>query len=117
MDQFLDGSWIIIARSDLPNCSVKALEDYRTASQIDPSEDLPLVRTLVNPRSKQKVRSHGISYTRAGELVKDPSRELADVSKIKISIHSLRAGGATSAANAGVPDRLFKRHGLGQRKH
>ena len=28
-----------------------------------------------------------------------------------ISTHSLRSGGATAAANAGVPDRLFKRHG------
>ena len=26
-------------------------------------------------------------------------------------LHSLRAGGVTAAANAGVPDRLFKRHG------
>ena len=26
-------------------------------------------------------------------------------------LHSLRSGGATAAANAGVPDRLFKRHG------
>ena len=26
-------------------------------------------------------------------------------------VHSLRAGGATAAANAGVPDRVFKRHG------
>ena len=26
-------------------------------------------------------------------------------------MHSFRAGGATAAANAGVPDRLFKRHG------
>ena len=26
-------------------------------------------------------------------------------------LHSLRSGGATVAANAGVPDRLFKRHG------
>ena len=26
-------------------------------------------------------------------------------------MHSLRAGGATTAANAGVPDRLFKWHG------
>ena len=25
--------------------------------------------------------------------------------------HSLRSGGASAAANAGVPDRLFKRHG------
>ena len=29
----------------------------------------------------------------------------------QFGLHSLRAGGATAAANAGVPDRLFKRHG------
>ena len=28
-----------------------------------------------------------------------------------IFTHSLRSGGATAAANAGIPDRLFKRHG------
>ena len=28
-----------------------------------------------------------------------------------IGTHSLRGGGATAAANAGVPDRLFKRYG------
>ena len=28
-----------------------------------------------------------------------------------IGRHSLRSGGATAAANAGVPNRLFKRHG------
>ena len=26
-------------------------------------------------------------------------------------LHNLRSGGATAAANAGVPDRLFERHG------
>jgi len=26
-------------------------------------------------------------------------------------LHSLRSGGATAAANRGIPDRLFKRHG------
>ena len=55
------------------------------------------------------VRGQGISYTRARELVKDAFRGLTGVSKL--SVHSLRAAGATSAANAGTPDRLFKRHG------
>ena len=48
------------------------------------------------------VRRQGISYTRAPELVKDAFRGLTDASKL--SVHSLRAGGATSAANAGIPD-------------
>ena len=29
----------------------------------------------------------------------------------QFGLHSLRSGGATAAANAGIPDRLFKRHG------
>ena len=29
----------------------------------------------------------------------------------QFGLHSLRSGGATAAAQAGVPDRLFKRHG------
>ncbi|PFX32700.1 Integrase/recombinase xerD-like [Stylophora pistillata] len=108
-DQFRDGAWIVIARSDLPTCPVKALEEYVSAAQIDLSEELPLFRPLTSPRSKAMVRSQGISYSRARELVKDAFRGLTDVSKL--SVHSLRAGGATSAANAGIPDRLFKRHG------
>ena len=51
----------------------------------------------------------GISYTRARELITDVFRDITDVSKI--SVHSLTAGGATFATNAGIADRLFKRHG------
>ena len=108
-DQFRDGAWIVIARTDLPTCLVKALEDYISAAQINLSEDLSLFRALATPRSKEKVRSQGISYTRARELIKDAFRDIKDVSKI--SVHSLRAGGATSAANANIIDGLFKRHG------
>ena len=31
-DQFRDGAWIVIARTDLPTCPVKALEDYISAT-------------------------------------------------------------------------------------
>ena len=72
-------------------------------AQIDLSEDLPLFRALATPWSKEKVRSQGISYTR---VEKDAFRGLRDVSKI--GVHNLGDGGATSAANAGIPDRLLK---------
>ena len=107
-DQFRDGEWIDIARLGLPTCPVKALEEFISAAQIDLSEDLPLFIALAT-RSKEMIRSQGISYTSAYELVKDALRGLADVSKF--SLHSLGAGGATSSANARIPDRLFKRHG------
>ena len=31
--------------------------------------------------------------------------------ELNLGLHSLRSGGATSAANAGVNDRCWKRHG------
>ena len=34
-DQFRDWAWIVIARSDLPSCPVKALEEFISAAQID----------------------------------------------------------------------------------
>ena len=34
---------------------------------------------------------------------------MSDISRY--GLHGLRAGGASAAANHGVPDRLFKRHG------
>ena len=39
------------------------------------------------------------------EAVKDFVRNIS-----AIGTHTLRRGGATAAANAGLPDRLFKRH-------
>ena len=100
----------IIARTDLPTCPVNALEDYISVAQINLSEDLPLFRVLATPRSKEKLGNQGNSYRRARELIKNVFRDITDVSKI--SVHSLRAGRASSAANAGIADRLFKRHGL-----
>ena len=81
-DQFRDGAWIVIARTDLPTCLVKALEDYISAAQINLSEDLSLFRALATPRSKEKVRSQGISYTRARELIKDAFRDIKDVRRL-----------------------------------
>ena len=66
----------------------------------------------MSPRCTSKVRRQGLSYRRAREIVKDAFKDITDVSCI--SLHSLRAGGATATANAGIADRLFKRHGRGQ---
>ena len=88
---------------------MKALERYLAAAEISPEEELPPFRALAAPGQSSKVRSQGISYTRARELVKEAFNGITDTSNI--SLHSLREGGATASANAGVPDRLFKRHG------
>ena len=51
-----------------------------------------------------------ISYSSVRDYVKSTFKDI--VSNIALfSTHSLRAGGASAAANAGVADRLFQRHG------
>ena len=51
-----------------------------------------------------------MSYTRTREIVLQAFEELG-YPKHLFGLHSLRARGASAAANAGVSDRLFKRHG------
>ena len=57
-----------------------------------------------------KARARGLSYTRLRELVIESFRGIVP-DLARIGTHSLRSGGAIAAANAGVPDRLFLRHG------
>ena len=78
------------------------MEGYITAANINLSDDLPLFRSLTSNRVR------GISYTRTREIVKEASRGITDISRI--GLHSLRPEGTTAAANAGIKDRLFKRH-------
>ena len=50
-----------------------------------------------------------LSYTRTREVLVARMREV--VGNLNVGLHSLRSGGATAAANAGVNDRCWKRHG------
>ena len=59
----------------------------------------------------QKVKP--LSYTRARESILNLLKEFVPDSA-NISLHSFRAGGATTAANAHVSDRCWKRHGRWQ---
>jgi hypothetical protein len=68
-------------------------------------------RAVDSTKNGQRLRkSGGISYTRLRELLLEKIEQLGMDPKA-FGMHSLRAGGATAAARAGVADRLFKRHG------
>ena len=55
------------------------------------------------------------TYSRTREIVLERLKEIG-LNLKQFGLHSLQAGGATSAANNGVLDRLLKRHGLGVRR-
>ena len=67
----------------------------------------PIIRTK---QGAQLRKSGKLSYTRARELVNSTLSGIGLDSTL-YGVHSLRAGGATAAACAGIPDRAFKRHG------
>ena len=51
-----------------------------------------------------------LSYTRGREIILSALKSIG-LNERLFGTHSMRSGGASAAANAGVPDRLFKRHG------
>ena len=110
-DIYRDGNWLIISRTSTKLCPVLNLERYIKYANFDGS-DFYLFRNITKFHDCYRLRCENspMSYTRMRELFIDAfSPFVADIKTY--GLHSLRAGGATAAANLGIPDRLFKRHG------
>ena len=110
-NQYRDGAWVVIARTATKICPVRMTKCYLTLGDISSSPDLHLFYGITLSKYHVKLRKQGsLSYTRMRELLLEKLEKIGLNPKQHV-LHSLRAGGATAAANAGVPDRLFKRHG------
>ena len=107
-DKYRDGAWVVVAVSGKVTCPVNMMNRYLDKAQ--PSHDSPLFCQLSKTKFGYKARARGLSYTRLRELVFEAFRGIVP-DLARIGTHSLRSGGATAAASAGVPDRLFLRHG------
>ncbi|XP_072035512.1 integrase/recombinase xerD homolog [Amphiura filiformis] len=113
MDIYRQGAWVIVGATNSPTCPVAALNKYlRIAGLNSESDDNYLFRPLNFSKSTgvHVLREGQLSYTRCLELFREALDEVGVDSK-KFGLHSLRSGGASAAANFGVPDRLFKKHG------
>ncbi|XP_021353759.1 uncharacterized protein LOC110450524 [Mizuhopecten yessoensis] len=111
-DVYRDGDYVVIARTYTKPCPVCNLERYVALAGLIPGSDWYLFRSIT--RTSEGFRLHNdnkpLSYTRVRELfIQVFSPFVPDISKY--GLHSLRSGGATSAANLKVADRIFKRHG------
>ena len=110
-DQLRKGDEVLIARTSTCTCPVTMLERYMELADIAPSSDSFLFRAVVRTKEGEKLRQSGkLGYSTLRELFKKKLVELGYPAE-QFGLHSLRAGGATAAANAGIQDRLFKRHG------
>ena len=110
-DQYREGSSLVIARTGEPTCPVGMMEKYFRMGELGKTPKECVFRGITVTKEGERLRkAGGLSYTRLRELLLSKISQLGFDPKL-FGLHSLRAGGATAAANAGVPDRLFKRHG------
>ena len=109
-DIYREGARIYISRSH-NMCRVKHLEDYMRLVNINISSSQYIFRAISKSRkSRLRRKNKPISYTTIRQnllkVIKAVGLNWKDY-----GLHSFRAGGASLAANKGIPDRLFKRHG------
>ena len=109
-DQLRQGSEVAIARTFTETFPVAMLESYIRRGGIQMVSDKNLYRPIVNGKVQKLKKEGGLTYSRTRELLKEKLQELG-FSSTEFNLHTLRAGGATAAAGAEVPDRIYKRHG------
>ena len=112
-DQYREGASLVIAHTGTATCPVGMMQRYFSMGHLaHDSQDYDyLFRGIMHTKSGECLQKSGsLSYSRLRELLLEKISSLG-MDPESFGMHSLRAGGATAAANARVPDRLFKRHG------
>ncbi|CAH3128854.1 unnamed protein product, partial [Porites lobata] len=111
-DQLRQGDEVIIAQSGGSVCPVSILRDYLSRLNIDPHSDELIFRQLVKTKSFYKMvnKDKPISYTTFRDHLSKSLRSVVPDPSV-YGTHSFRSGGATKAANSGVGERVFQRHG------
>ena len=109
-DQVRHGSWIIVARwrASSPLCPVALTE--RLLKEGRHTGHAHLFGKATQGRKGRNYIRGSITYTRAREAVREAMSSVG-LKCDEYGLHSLRSGGVSEAAAAGVPDRLIKRHG------
>ena len=113
-DKYREGKTVLVARTKTPLDPVIHLLKYLEMAEIPSNSDDYIFRGLRYDKRLQKVvlRKHPnrVSYTTIKDILKGLLSDIG-LDPRRYGTHSLRAGGATAAANNSVPERLFKKHG------
>ena len=110
-DIYRSGSEILINKGVTSACPYSMLLKYSEMAGLNKFSDEYLFRPIVRSRDSCKLikKNKKLSYTRTREIVIGKLKLVAP--NLNIGVHSLRSGGASTAANADVNDRCLKRHG------
>ena len=113
-DKYREGKDILVARTKTALDPVFHMYQYLRQAQITQSSEMYIFRPVRHKRTSTKfaltTEDRHVSYSTMKDLLK-ATLEAVGLNAKLFGTHSLRAGGATAAANNGVSDRLFKKHG------
>jgi integrase len=110
-DVYRSGKEIVINKGSTSACPYNVLKRYLHISGQTTDSDHFLFRAVFRSKGRCGLiyKQKPLSYTRSRECILARLKPFCE--GMDIGLHSLRAGGATAAANAGVNDRCWKRHG------
>lgn len=111
-DIYRRGNEVLIAKGESSACPYSMLQRYMSAAGLSvQSDDYLFKPAFRSKRTSSLIKTNkSISYTRAKECIVNKLKSVAP--DLKLGTHTLRASGASAAANAsGVSDRCLKRHG------
>ena len=109
-DQWRQGDEILVVRTTNSICPVAMLECYMQMTGMFWEDQCFLFRPIQASKKGQILRASGkISYSCLREAFRKKTANPGFPLE-KFGLYSLRAGGATTATNANVMDRCFKRH-------
>lgn len=111
-DQLRQGDEVLISEGEGATCPVKILKEYLNMFSIDPMSNEFIFRQLIKTKKSYKLACNNkpISYSTFRDHLRKSLRGLVSDPRV-YGTHSFRSGGASAAANSGVPDRVFQRHG------
>ena len=111
-DQLREGHVVHIAKSGSPSCPVEWVHSYLGATGLK-GEDYLFCRLAKTKVGHNALGRYPISFATMRTTFFKGMEGLWDEAhpKSHYSLHSLRSGGASAAANNNVPDRLIGKHG------
>jgi integrase len=111
-DQLREGRSVLVAKLESKFCPVSIVQSYYLKAQKYSKLTDFLFRRIIIQKKEAILYSKNvkITYSNLRDIVVRKVGQIGLCSK-NYGTHSMRAGGSTLAANNGVPDRLFQRHG------
>jgi len=107
-DQLREGNIVFISKNNSSFCPVVHTKSYIENAQLD-SDDYLISRLVKTKHGHKAVGSKKVAYSTISSMFKELAKPVS--SNLSLGLHSLRSGGASSAAANNISDRIISKHG------